>query len=364
MKGSETDSLDTGRAYPHVFSDSCNVSRRCTVPASVQYEDESAEQKSEQIVKLATRIEEAGGRLVKILIERRFGRQGYTRGGLGFVTVVPPDDDKKGDDPLELAELAAGIAEDEASKHPEARHFRITLLAMDGSQDPSVIIGKPLIYEAQSAQAPDDKAELTAMQRAYIGELHNANVRLANANASVAEGNQKVTAAAAQLVTSAMSGSSNLKGDHMVKLAELMIKEKGMDLDHQLAQHKTDKGFELLKGIVGDIGPAMSAWIVEKLGGDSAKMAGPFAKRLDAIISSVAKEKLAEAKTIVGDDAWKVLESMRKAKDDAVFKAQGQKLIELWAGSEAEIYNKLGPVIGPDNLMALGLLFKAAGLAE
>jgi hypothetical protein len=334
------------------------------MPVTVQVDDESVEQKNEQVVKLATRIEEAGRKLVKIVVERRFGRQGYTRGGLGFITVVPPVDDEKPDDPLETAELVVGIAEDEAAKHPEARHFRITLLAMDGSGEPCIVIGKPLIYEAQSAAPPDDKGELMAMQRSYISDLQAANVRLANANAGQAEKVERVIASTATVVTAIGTSSSNLRGEHMVKLAELMMKEKSMDLEHALATHKTDKGFAILESIVGDVGPALAAWLSDKLGIDPSKTTGPLAKRLDAILSSIPKDKIEDAKLVIGDEAWTVLQAARKAKDDQVFKAQFEKLKELWSDKMADLKEKLPPIIGPENLVALAHLLKAAGVAE
>lgn len=334
------------------------------MPVTVQLDDESTEQKNEQVINLGKRIEEAGARLVKITVERRFGRQGYTRGGLGFITVVPPAEGEKPDDPLVTAELVAEIAEEEAAKHPEARHFRITLLAMDRNEDPCVVIGKPLIYEAQSAAPPDDKGELTAMQRAHIGDLYGGIVRIVNASAGQAEKVERVLASAAAMVTAMGTSSQNLKGEHMVRLAELMMKEKSMDLEHALATHKTDKGFALLESIVGDIGPALASWLTDKLGIDPSKTTGPLAKRLDAILSSISKEKTEDAKTVIGDEAWTILQAARKAKDDDTFKAQFVKLAEQWKDRMDELKQKLPPIIGPDNLIALAHLLKAAGVAE
>lgn len=133
------------------------------------------------------------------------------------------------------------------------------------------------------------------------------------------------------------------------------------------AKHNAETIDKLTKTFGGPLGNVLERWLAKTLGLDAQAFTGSFAQRLLAIVKHIhesenGEKKLEQVKTILGDDAWSVLQSMSRAANDDAFRALGEKFLDLLGDEAKPKLQQIAAVIGQGPAVALLKLIQDAGL--
>lgn len=347
------------------------------------YDDAWASKRDKLADWLRKQIDCGGGYLE---LQRMQGRSSYD--STGHTWIVEDEgidvDDADGNpittggvDPLSLADDVILRSREHCAEKGSRTHYRVVAFVhqADGTlhQLPGPFTVSAQLFDEPSVAPPTSAREESQGEVLRVMELllrqnkdlHGYNMKLIEQYPRAME---KLADTVGRVADQASESDTSL--DKVLAVLRFQREEKRDDIDLERYRIDSQRRRDLFTKAVDVFGPGIILAVREmmsRLGVSPEDIGvdlpgGSMAERLDEALGQVPAEGLRKARTILGDDAWTVVEAARKAESDAVFRAQVAKLQEILGRvpkqEQARVMVELGNALGERATLVLAQLLQ------